>query len=93
MTTPEGPRVAEEDAGLDGMLASWSARHAPTDERLETIRRATLEEAAAAGELGVCEAVLPLSWWERFFAELQAGIQRAGSLESAYAAAAAACAA
>lgn len=92
MTTSEGPRVAEEDAGLDAMLASWSARHAPTDERLEAIRRAALEEAAA-GELGVCEAVLPLSWWERFFAELQVGIQRAGSLESAYAAAATACAA
>ena len=80
MTAPDRWWAEDENAVLDAMLASWAARHAPTAERLEAIRRSVLDEAA--GELGVYEAVLPLEWWERFFADLQAGFRRAVSLES-----------
>jgi hypothetical protein len=86
MMAPDRWRAEDNDAVLDGMLASWAARHAPTAERLEVIRRSVLDEAAAAGELGVCEAVLPLEWWERFFADLQAGLRRAASLDAVLAA-------
>ena len=86
MTAPDGRRVSDEDAALDAMLASWAARHAPTAEHLEAIRRAVLEEAEIATGAGVAEAILPLEWWERFFSDLQAGIRRAASLETVFAA-------
>lgn len=81
MNTPyefEGNDDAGAGAGaVDAALATWAARHAPTAEHLEAIRRAVLDEAMAAGELGVCEAVLPIDWWERFFRDLQLSLSRA----------------
>ena len=89
MTAPDGRRVSDEDAALDAMLASWAARHAPTAEHLEAIRRAVLDEAEIAAGAGVAAAILPLEWWERFFAELQAGMRRAASLDAVLASTAA----
>jgi hypothetical protein len=87
MIVPEGRRVGEEDAALDAMLASWAQSHAPSPEGLEAIRRNVLDEVQMAGDTGLAEAILPLAWWEGFFADLEVGFRRAVSLESVLAAA------
>ncbi len=82
MTTPDGRCVSGEDAALDAVLAAWAARHSPSSEHLETVRRAILDEGKGAADAALAEAILPLEWWERFFVDLQAGMSRAASLDS-----------
>lgn len=82
MTTDDGRRIQDEDTALDALVAAWAARHSPSDEHLETIRRAILAEAEGTTDVALAEAILPLEWWERFFADLDTGMRRAASLDA-----------
>jgi len=84
---PERPRKGEEDAALDVLMTSWAERHALPSERVEAIRRDILAQVGMAADAGLAQAVLPVEWWEGFFADLHAGFRRAVSLESLVAAA------
>lgn len=84
MTVHDMGRASDEDAALDAMLAAWAARHSPSDEQLETARRAILREGEGTSDVALAEAVLPLEWWERFFDDLNSGMRRAASLDSLF---------
>jgi len=81
MIGPEEYRDGEEDAALDALLACWAQCHAPSAECLEVIRQETVGSMRMAADMGLAEAILPLAWWERFFADLQSSLQRAASIE------------
>ena len=70
MMTPNGGRMHDGDPALDALLAEWATRHAPSSEHLEAVRRAVLKEGEGTTDAAMDEAVLPLEWWERFFADL-----------------------
>ncbi|HHX43087.1 MAG TPA: hypothetical protein GX714_03745 [Chloroflexi bacterium] len=83
MMTPDGRGEMSDDAALNALLATWAARHALSDEQLKTVRHALGREVEGAASVALCEAILPLEWWERFFADLQVGMRRAVSLVGA----------
>ena len=81
MMGPEEYPAGEEEAALDALLASWAQRHALSPECLEAVHQETVGSMRMAADMGLAEAILPLAWWERFFADLQSSLQRAASIE------------